>query len=115
VTGYSELIVGVLVKDPDAVERQEFPIRQALPLTIGRASDNQIYLTDLMVKRHHCLIYAEGEQVYLEATLPPSSHTWINGTEVRDRCLLQFGDKILVGRTAFRFEQPPQSAEHIKE
>jgi pSer/pThr/pTyr-binding forkhead associated (FHA) protein len=105
-THSSERIIGVLIKDPEALDRQDFPIGQTWHLTIGRAEDNEIRLTDLFVKRHHCRVYAEGDQVYLDTGSTRQSHTWVNGTEVRARCPLQSGDKIVVGKTAFRFEQP---------
>lgn len=105
----SQLIIGILIKDPGALERQVFPIRQTLPLTIGRAPDNHIPLSDVRAKRHHCMLYAEGELVYLVPGSPLHSNTWINGTEVRDRCQLMPGDVIIIGGTVFRFDQPASS------
>jgi pSer/pThr/pTyr-binding forkhead associated (FHA) protein len=99
-------IVGVLIKDPDASERQTFPVEQDFHLTIGRAYDNNICLTDVMVQRHHCRIYVEEGQIYL---IPGSHNTWVNGTGVRERCRLKYGDVIVVGRTVFSFEQPAAS------
>jgi pSer/pThr/pTyr-binding forkhead associated (FHA) protein len=103
-TETNERIIGVLIKDPNTSGRQTFPLLQDSTLSIGRVPDNDIYLTDLTVKRHHCRLYVEGEQVYLVAGSPHFSNTWINGTEVRESCQLKFGDVIVVGKTVFHFE-----------
>ena len=105
-TENSEQIIGLLIKDPDASGSQIFPVRKTSSLTIGRAPDNDIFLTDLRVKRHHCRLLVEGEQVYVVVGVPLHSHTWVNETEVRDSCRLTSGDVIVVGGTVFRFDQP---------
>jgi pSer/pThr/pTyr-binding forkhead associated (FHA) protein len=103
-TENDERIIGVLIKNPEASDREVYSVGPTSHLTIGRAEDNEIRLTDMFVKRHHCRIYAEGEQVYLDAGSTSQSHTWVNGIEVCARCPLQSGDIIVVGKTTFRFE-----------
>jgi pSer/pThr/pTyr-binding forkhead associated (FHA) protein len=104
-TETSERIIGVLIKDPNTSGQQTFPVLQDSTLSIGRLPDNDIYLADPTVRRHHCRLSVEEGQVHLVAI--EYSHTWVNGTqvsEISEGCRLKFGDVIAVGKSVFHFE-----------
>lgn len=102
-TEASERMIGVLTKDPNTPGRQTFPVLQDSTLTIGRLPDNDIYLADPRVRRHHCRLYVEEGQVHLAYDYP---NTWVevNGTPVGESCRIRFGDVIVVGKSVFHFE-----------
>ncbi|MDX1683000.1 MAG: ATPase, T2SS/T4P/T4SS family, partial [Phycisphaeraceae bacterium] len=77
--------------------------RQAI--TIGRADDNRIVLTDdHLVSRHHCVIELREEGVRVR-DLDSRNGTKVNETEVRE-AWLEPGDEIRVGKTRFRYSGP---------
>lgn len=104
-TENSEHVIGILIKNPEVSGREVFPVSRTVPLTIGRAPDNDVYLSDVWVKRHHCALYGDAEEVYLRAE-DRLSNTWVNGTEVHGGCKLEYGDVIVIGKTVFKFDQP---------
>jgi ABC-type multidrug transport system ATPase subunit len=69
------------------------------PVTIGRDTDNDIVLTDLLVSRHHARLEPApyGFQV---VDLRSSNRTFVNGVPVAT-APLQEGDLLTVGRTRF--------------
>jgi ABC transport system ATP-binding/permease protein len=75
------------------------PLPRNRPITIGRDTDNDIVLTDLLVSRHHARLEptAYGYQV---VDLRSSNRTFINGVPVAT-APLQEGDLLTVGRTRF--------------
>src|SRR5688500_909367 len=102
-TETSEPIAGVLIKDPNSSEQQTFLVLRDSILSIGRLPDNDIYLADRMVRRHHCRLEVKEGQIYLMFDYP---NTWlqVNGTPVRESCRLEFGDVIAVGKSVFLLE-----------
>ena len=102
-TETSGRIIGVLIKDPNTAGQQTFPVLEDSPLSIGRLPDNDIYLADGTVRRHHCRLYVEEGQVHLEYDYP-GTWVWVNGTRVGESCQLKFGDVIAVGKSVFHFE-----------
>lgn len=65
------------------------------PVTIGRARDNDLVLTDRMVSRHHCVIERDGDAVRLR-DLKSTYGTTVNGRTV-DEATLSAGDRIGIG------------------
>lgn len=77
-------------------------------MSVGRALDNDVVLTDIAVSRKHLSIEFDGQQYVLV------DHGSGNGSVINDRmetgrCTLRHGDRIELGNTVFRFEHPMSS------
>jgi pSer/pThr/pTyr-binding forkhead associated (FHA) protein len=70
-------------------------------VTIGRAPDNDIVLSDTMVSQHHAKIWRD-----LDGKISVTDMDSVNGTEVNGRAVqtaeLRAGDRVLVGKTVIR-------------
>jgi adenylate cyclase len=83
------------------------------PCTIGRAPDNTVVLDDPRASRHHAHIKADHESTYtivdgvnIGGQLRRSANkVFING-EAREEHQLINGDRITIGASTLRFEQP---------
>jgi len=77
----------------------------AAKVTIGRAPDNTLVLSDVKASSHHAEIRLEG-QYYSLVDLDSTNGTFINGQQVYSGAprLLQPGDTIHVGDTKLTFE-----------
>ncbi|MCX7808939.1 MAG: FHA domain-containing protein, partial [Deltaproteobacteria bacterium] len=80
---------------------QEFFFQRHLGsvITIGRALDNDIVLTDLGVSRHHLQIQL-GEEGITAVDLRSANGTFVNDSRV-ERVFLADGDRIRIGKTTF--------------
>jgi hypothetical protein len=83
---------------------REFPLT-GKPITIGRALDNDVVLSDIAVSRKHLSLAFDGRRYLL------IDHASGNGTLINDRletgsCLLTHGDRLELGNTVFRLEHP---------
>ena len=76
--------------------------------TLGRAKDNEVYLLDPRLSRHHARIVREGERFVLE-DLGSRNGTVLNGERV-ERAVLKPGDEIQIGDSSIRFGEPPPAA-----
>ncbi|MDW8247602.1 MAG: FHA domain-containing protein [Sandaracinaceae bacterium] len=81
---------------------QEFFFQRHLGsvITIGRALDNNIVLTDLGVSRHHLQIQL-GEEGITAVDLRSANGTFVNDSRI-ERVFLADGDRIRIGKTTFR-------------
>lgn len=64
--------------------------------TVGRHPENDIFLDDITVSRHHCRFMADHDGLSVEDS-GSTNGTYVNGARV-DRSRLQPGDEVLVGR-----------------
>jgi hypothetical protein len=85
---------------PDGTQRE---IRvEGRPVTIGRADDNALVITDLRVSRHHGRLQARrGALVYTD--MESTNGSFVNGHPVRE-VVLGEGDRIQVGDTVLVVE-----------
>ena len=75
------------------------------PLTLGRASDNGLVITDPRISRHHARLQARrGTLVFTD--LGSTNGSRVNGVRV-DECALGTGDRVLLGDTVLLVEQLP--------
>jgi len=74
----------------------------AEPLTIGRATDAMVRLTDTSVSRRHAEVRRTGDGWSI-VDLGSTNGTRVNGSPITER-RLQDGDTITVGDAALRFE-----------
>jgi len=70
-------------------------------VTIGRSTDNNIVLEDSRISRHHCSIY-KSEHKYEIQDLGSTNKTVVNEEAINSK-ILNIGDKIYIGDTAFLF------------
>lgn len=70
--------------------------------TLGRQTDNSIQLTDLGISGHHARVY-RGPQGYVIEDLKSRNGTWVNGTRVAQKVLVD-NDKVRIGATDLRYE-----------
>jgi putative peptide zinc metalloprotease protein len=89
--------------------RLVLPNGRRIPLaeqvTIGRASDNTVRLTDPTVSRHHARISPTARGATLEDT-GSTSGTWLDGRRIGASAPVRDGAKIAVGRLSFLVEGP---------
>lgn len=82
-------------------------LRDAHQLIIGRQSDSAIQLAYPEVSRRHAaLIYEEDTRgnVFISIRDAQSSHTTqLNGTPLREKCILKDGDKITIANVTLTF------------
>jgi pSer/pThr/pTyr-binding forkhead associated (FHA) protein len=100
--------IGILIKNPETSERVSFLIFPNQRIFVGRAATCEIYLLDdLLVKRHHCAIDSDKQDVYLAEDFGGEINpVLINGKVLRERRRLEDGDKITVGKTVLGFQKP---------
>ncbi|MFZ5470882.1 MAG: diguanylate cyclase [Myxococcota bacterium] len=65
-------------------------------VTVGRASDSDIWLDDDSVSRHHAKLVRAGDEVQL-VDLKSKNGTFCNGEQVRGSRTLHDGDKLQIG------------------
>src|SRR6266480_4359393 len=103
-----------LLKTTDASGRQgEYQLNSQAPCLIGRAPDNQIVLDDPRASRHHALIKStdDGSFMIIDGVMVngqikrSANHVFVNG-EQRFEHPLKDGDRVTIGASTIRFEQP---------
>jgi transcriptional regulator with GAF, ATPase, and Fis domain len=78
-------------------------------LTIGKASDNDLVLTDDTVSRHHCEIVRAPDGLHVR-DLDSTNGTRIDGTRVRE-AMVQPGSVLKVGEVEIQFKPSIQRVE----
>jgi len=104
------------LKVTDASGRQgEYQLNSQAPCMIGRAPDNQIVLDDPRASRHHAHIRpeADGSFMLIDGALVngqikrSANKVFVNGEQKFEQ-LLKDGDRITIGASTLRFEQPKE-------
>jgi FHA domain len=76
-----------------------------VPVTIGRASDNTVTLSeDEFASGHHARIESQRDGVWI-IDLGSTNGTFVNGARLDGRRKLREGDVVQVGDTELRFER----------
>jgi transcriptional regulator with GAF, ATPase, and Fis domain len=78
-------------------------------LTIGKASDNDLVLTDDTVSRHHCEIVRAPDGLHVR-DLESTNGTKIDGTRIRE-AMVQPGSVLRVGEVEIQFRPSVQKVE----
>ncbi len=96
-------MLGVLTvtQGPDQGRRHSFGRQQKV--TIGRATNASICLTDALASRLHCEASYEGERVVVADT-NSASGTRVNGKQIQAPQELRPGDVVVVGQTQLTFQ-----------
>jgi len=104
------------VKTTDASGRQgQYQLNDRMPCTIGRAPDNQIVLDDPRASRHHAHIKPTDDSSFtiIDGVLVngqikrSANHVFVNG-EQKFEHPLKDGDRITIGASTLKFEQPQE-------
>jgi transcriptional regulator with GAF, ATPase, and Fis domain len=77
-------------------------------VTIGRALENDLRLSDTLVSRHHSRIESQGEQAWI-IDLGSANGTSVNGEKVTRR-LLEKGDEVQIGGVRMQIDPDHSSA-----
>lgn len=105
-----------LLRITDASGRQaQQKLNEQAPCMIGRAPDNQIVLDDPRASRHHAHIkfgdhgsFLVIDGVYVNGQLKRSANkVFVNGEQKFEHSLKD-GDRITIGASTIKFEQPPE-------
>jgi len=100
----------------DASGRQaQHPLNSRTPCMIGRAPDNQVVLDDPRASRHHAYVKTEDDGSFMivdgvvdNGQIKRSANkVFVNG-EQKFEHLLKDGDRITIGASTLRFEQPKE-------
>ena len=81
-------------------------------ITIGRALDNDIRLSNTLVSRHHSRIDTHGGEAWV-IDLGSANGTSVNGEKIARR-LLSAGDEIQVGGTRLILEAPEEAVDQTQ-
>ena len=79
-------------------------------LSIGRAPENDVILTDPGVSRHHAYIRVRGQEAWLYDR-DSANGTWLNGERVTEPRRLRPGDSIRVGNVTLEMAYLPPEEE----
>ena len=96
-----EAVVTIL-DGPEECKGRRFAFRDTL--SIGRAEDNDIVLSDSFVSHHH-VIFERVRTIYTIVDLGSANHTYLNGEALSERRTLKNGYRIRVGMITFLFER----------
>ena len=72
-------------------------------LVLGRKADPGLKLEDAKASGRHCLLRAEGAEVYVE-DLKSANGTYVNGARI-SRVRLEAGDRLVVGNHVFEVRE----------
>jgi len=101
-----------LVVFEKGVSVQVVPLESGERLTLGRAPQSTIALTDPHISRHHCTV-AEKGGVYVITDPGSLNGTWVNGQRIKTATLSN-GDKVRLGNTKIDFIAPEGDAEDAR-
>ncbi|HKP71330.1 MAG TPA: adenylate/guanylate cyclase domain-containing protein [Pyrinomonadaceae bacterium] len=95
--------------------RWQVPLSPRSLCTIGRAPDNSVVLNDPRASRYHAHVkFADGAYVIIDGRVTDSgvqrsaNKVLIDGKAFEERALKD-GEKITIGGSTLRFEQPPEA------
>jgi len=74
-------------------------------LSIGRAEDNDLQLSDPKASRHHAQLIPEGG-VFVLTDLGSANGTRVNGLRIAEPHRLEHGDRIIIGDTELTYKEP---------
>ncbi len=94
---------------PDGVVDKQWDLNNK-PIVVGRGDSVDIKVEDDGLSRRHFMIFRDGED-YLIKDLSSRNGTWLDGERTL-QTNLQHDDRILAGRTQFRFCQRELCAEN---
>lgn len=103
--------MAMLVLKFDAAVLKEVPVG-TLPISIGRAPDNEIHIDNLSVSNYHARVYSEAGRLIVE-DLDSLNGTFLNNSRVKKQWL-RSGDAILVGKHVILVDQEHDAARAVE-
>jgi transcriptional regulator with GAF, ATPase, and Fis domain len=82
-------------------------------LTIGRAPDNTVMLTDEKASRHHCVLEMQPDKSWVLRDLKSRNGTYLNGEQVLETAL-EFGQQFQIGLAKIALYSEESSAFETK-
>lgn len=79
-------------------------------LSIGRAGDNDLILTDPKASRHHARVDRESE-AHILTDLGSTTGTWLSGGRLTEPHTLEHGERFVIGNTELTFRDPSVALE----
>ena len=73
------------------------------PITVGRAADNKLQISENTVSGHHAVITKSDGNVYIE-DLSSTNGTSLNGVAIKSKILLKNNDVIMFGKEEYIIE-----------
>ncbi len=101
-------------QDPESKDMREYLLYEGAKLTIGRSQDNEIYIPERTVSRHHATIeYRSG--VFVVVDMGSANGIFVNEERIGDIYPLLDGDVLRLYGPTLRFvalppDNPPQEA-----
>jgi len=96
-----------LVVDQGPLAGRRFPVSSA-GLKLGRSSQCDIAISDLLLSRSHCRFELRGEELWV-IDLASANQTLVNGTAVNEQ-RLQYNDVVSVGESSLRVARTEEAA-----
>jgi pSer/pThr/pTyr-binding forkhead associated (FHA) protein len=87
-------------------ENFSLTLNSAVSLTIGRARDNNIVLSDRAISRHHAVLQSSDGVEFFLIDANSRNGLFVNGQRITIPKLLQHSDRIIIGKTLLEFKQP---------
>jgi pSer/pThr/pTyr-binding forkhead associated (FHA) protein len=87
-------------------ENFSLTLNSAVSLTVGRARDNNIVLSDRAISRHHAVLQSSDGVEFFLIDANSRNGLFVNGQRITIPKLLQHGDRIIIGKTLLEFKQP---------
>ena len=92
--------------EPETGALQEYILNEGVSVTVGRSQDNEIYIPEKTVSRHHVTIaYRSG--VFTITDMQSANGTFVNEDQISDVYPLIHGDEIRLYGPIMRFEAIP--------
>lgn len=89
----SQALAKITWYHPDTGEKQEFILMEGATVTIGRSSNNDIYIPEQHVSRQHAVInYRDG--IFMLTDLNSANGTFVNDVPLQEPFPLASGDEI---------------------
>jgi len=96
-------------------EKQELEVQvEEEPLSVGRASDNDVVLDERTVSRNHCTLSVNEEGGLVIEDTNSRYGTFHNGNRVREPATASPGDVLMIGAWEVGvFEEPPEMSPEL--
>ena len=86
------------------INTDEYVSGNSAPVEDDADADNDIVIDDAYVSHHHAVINQVNQRYVLE-DLESVNHTYLNDRILRQKTILQNGDRIKIGLVTFKFER----------
>jgi EAL domain-containing protein (putative c-di-GMP-specific phosphodiesterase class I) len=99
--------VWLLVRGDSDDQQQQIPVTP-FPFVIGRRPGSSLQINSRAVSGTHAILHVEGEELWIQ-DLQSTNGTYINGTRIRDKQLLNEGDLVQLADVVFRLRRSQQT------